>query len=305
LFPALEKCTVKFIGEEFVTEPQQQQHNRQIVPLSVVIPTLNEAERIRESVTALAWANEVIVVDGGSSDGTPELARNAGAKVLQVTGVTIAGQRNAGIAAARNRWILALDADEHVPEALRAEIASALAAPKHEVYRVSLHNIYLGRELRYGMWSDDWHVRLFTRERRFTVQRVHEQLEPVSDVGTLYSRLEHTPYRSLAHHIGKIAQYAKWGAEDLHERGRRASFLDVTVVPPWRFVREYILYSGWRDGQRGLVVAALSSCAALFKFAHLFALQWQAESPQAEPRVQAQHSRPAAAVSSRKAETTE
>jgi glycosyltransferase involved in cell wall biosynthesis len=274
-----------------------------MVPLSVVMPTLNEAERIRESVAALSWADEVIVVDGGSSDGTPELARSAGSKVLQVTGSTIGGQRNAGIAAAQNPWVLALDADEHVPEALRAEIASVLAAPKHEAYRVSFRHIYLGRELRHGMWSDDWHVRLFTRERRFTVQRVHEQLEPLSDVGTLHSQLEHTPYRSLAHHIAKIAQYAKWGAEDLHERGRRASFLDVTVVPAWRFVREYILYSGWRDGQRGLVVAALSSCAALFKFAHLFALQWQAEIAQAVPNVQPQHSLPAA--SSRKAETTE
>jgi hypothetical protein len=131
---------------------------------------------------------------------------------------------------------------------------------------------------------------------------VHEQLEPVSDVGTLHSQLDHTPYRSLAHHIEKIARYAKWGAEDLHERGKRASFLDVTAVPAWRFVREYILYSGWRDGQRGLVVAALSSCAALFKFAHLFALQWQAESPQTIPSAQPLHSLP---VSSRKAETTE
>jgi glycosyltransferase involved in cell wall biosynthesis len=267
------------------------------------MPALNEAARIHESILALAWADEVIVIDGGSSDGTAELARSSGAKVLQVTGTTIADQRNAGIAAARNRWVLALDVDEHVPETLRAEIESVLAAPKHEAYRVSLRNFYMGRELRHGIWVNDWHVRLFSSERRFVTRRVHEGLEPVSDVGTLRAQLEHTSYRDLAHHLEKITKYAKWGAQDLYDRGRRANFLDVTVVPVWRFFREYILYSGWRDGQRGLVLASLSACAALLKFAHLYALEWQATRPQSMPIVQPQHSLPA--MRAREGEPTE
>jgi len=286
-----------------VTGPQQRPRNLSTIPLTVVMPTLNEAARIHESIIALAWADEVIVVDGGSSDGTPERARTSGAKVLQVTGATIAGQRNAGIAAARNHWVLALDVDEHVPEALRAEIESVLAAPKHEAYRLSLRNFYMGGELRHGIWVDDWHVRLFSRERRFVEQRVHEELEPVRDVGTLHAQLEHTSYRDLAHHLEKITRYAKWGAQDLYDRGRRASFLDVTVVPAWRFFREYVLHSGWRDGQRGLVLASLSACAALLKFAHLYALEWQATRPQSIPMVQPQHSLPA--IRAREGEPTE
>ncbi len=289
--------------EESVTAPQQQRRHLQTIPLTVVMPTLNEAARIHESIIALAWADEVIVIDGGSSDGTPELARSAGAKVLQVTGPTIADQRNAGIAAARNRWVLALDVDEHVPEALRAEIASVLLAPKHEAYRMSLRNFYMGRELRHGIWVNDWHVRLFSSERRFVTRRVHEGLEPVSDVGTLNAQLEHTSYRDLAHHVEKISRYARWGAQDLFDRGRRANFLDVTVVPLWRFFREYILYSGWRDGQQGLVLACLSACAALLKFVHLYALEWQATSPQSIPAVQPQHSLPA--IRAREGEPTE
>ena len=286
-----------------MTGPQQRPRNLSTIPLTVVMPTLNEAARIHESIIALAWADEVIVVDGGSSDGTPERARTSGAKVLQVTGATIAGQRNAGIAAARNHWVLALDVDEHVPEALRAEIESVLAAPKHEAYRLSLRNFYMGGELRHGIWVDDWHVRLFSRERRFVEQRVHEELEPVRDVGTLHAQLEHTSYRDLAHHLEKITRYAKWGAQDLYDRGRRASFLDVTVVPAWRFFREYVLHSGWRDGQRGLVLASLSACAALLKFAHLYALEWQATRPQSIPMVQPQHSLPA--IRAREGEPTE
>jgi Glycosyl transferase family 2 len=300
---ALKECTVKFMHGEPVTTPQQRPRHLQTVPLTIVMPTLNESARIHESIIALAWADEVIVVDGGSSDGTAELARSSGAKVLQVTGVTIAGQRNAGIAAARNRWVLALDADEHVPEALRAEIESVLAAPKHEAYRVSLRNFYMGRELRHGIWVNDWHVRLFSSERRFVTPRVHEGLEPVSDVGTLHAQLEHTSCRDLAHQIEKITKYAKWGAQDLYDGGRRANFLDVTVVPAWRFFREYILYSGWRDGQQGLVLASLSACAALLKFAHLYALEWQATRPQPIPVVQPQHSLPA--IRAREGEPTE
>src|SRR6202035_4317022 len=89
------------------------------LPLTIVIPTLNEASQIGEAVSAALWADEVIVVDGGSTDGTPTLARSAGATVLEVPRRTIAAQRNAGIAVARNDWILALDADERVPNELR------------------------------------------------------------------------------------------------------------------------------------------------------------------------------------------
>lgn len=249
------------------------------LPITVVTPTLNEAAQIHDAVAALAWADEVIVVDGGSKDGTAELARAAGATVIKVTGRTIGAQRNVGIAAARNAWVLALDADERVPEALQAELVAVLASPRHSAYRIPFKHIYLGKELRHGGWGRDWHVRLFTREGRFTENRVHEQLESPGDVGTLSAPLVHTPYRDLNHHLEKIIRYARWGAEDLRARGRRPNVGDVTVVPLWRFLREYVVYSGWRDGQRGLVAATLGGCAALLKFAHLFAMEWQGQEP--------------------------
>ena len=267
------------LGELVTFNPQR---SRQI-PITVVMPTLNEAAQIRDAVAALAWADEVIVVDGGSSDRTPALARAAGATVMHIADRTIAAQRNAGVATARNRWVLALDADERVTDELRLEFESVLAAPQHAAYRIRMQNIYFGCELRHGGWGRDWHVRLFTRERRFVERRVHEQLEPVSDVGSLSAPLKHTPHRDLTHHLEKMICYARWGAEDLRARGRRANVWDVTAVPMWRFVREYVMYAGWRDGRRGLVVAALSACAALLKYAHLFALEWQGTPVQATP----------------------
>ncbi|MEO6878108.1 MAG: glycosyltransferase family 2 protein, partial [Gemmatimonadaceae bacterium] len=180
--------------------------------VTVVIPTLNEAAQIGEAVSELSWADEVIVIDGGSTDGTAAIARAAGATVLVVLGQTIGEQRNAGIALARNLWVLALDADERVSAELGAELRQLLVSrtPSHAAYRMKFRNHYLGRELRYGPWGRDWHVRLFLRDRRYVSHRVHEHLDVTSDVGSLDGAIIHRPYRDLAHHVAKIVKYSRW-----------------------------------------------------------------------------------------------
>lgn len=241
--------------------------------MTVVMPTLDESAQIAQAVEDLSWIDEIIVVDGGSTDETQLLAESAGARVIVVTGETIAAQRNAGIATARNQWVLALDADERVSPELRNELASIAASVRatHTAYRMRFRNFYLGRELRHGPWGRDWHVRLSTRDRRWITNRVHEHLEHVDDVGTLTGTIIHRPYRDIAHHIAKIVKYARWGAEDLHARGRTASLWTMAMRPAWRFGRDYIFYSGWRDGSVGLIASALSAFAAFLKYAFLFA----------------------------------
>lgn len=243
------------------------------VPISVVIPVLNEAEQIGAAVAELGWADEIIVVDGGSTDDTVRLAAAAGAQVLIVAGETIAAQRNAGIATARHSWIFALDADERVTPQLRAELGQVVAGrnPTHPAYRMKFRNYYLGQELRHGPWGRDWHTRLFRRDCRYVCRRVHEHLEPVDDVGTLTGEILHHPYRDLAHHVAKIVKYARWGAEDLYGRGRTAGLFELTARPFWRFVRDFVIYGGWRDGIVGLVTATLSAFATFLKYAFLFA----------------------------------
>jgi len=241
------------------------------VPISVVMPTYNEAVGLGSSLAALSWADEVIVVDGGSTDATVKEARRAGARVFVVAGQTIAAQRNAGIAAARNHWILALDADERVTAELRASLLALTSSnsTSHSAFRIRSRNWHLGRELRFGPWGRDWKVRVFSRDRRYDDRRVHEHLEALDEVGTLDGTLLHHPYRDLTHQVLKIATYAQWAALDLRARGRRAHIWDLIVRPPWRFVRDYVFYSGWRDGPAGFVVAAVSAFSVFLKYACL------------------------------------
>ena len=243
------------------------------VPLTVVIPTLNEAHNIAACVASVGFADEVIVADGGSTDGTVEAARGAGATVLEGTGPTIAAQRNAAIAVARNPWILAVDADERVSPELATELASVIAAPAHAAYRVRCRNFYLGVEQTRGSWARDWHARLFSRDRRFVERRVHEGLEPVDDVGALEGTLLHHPYRSLRHHLEKMIRYSEWGATELYERGRRASWSDLALRPLVRFGKSYVLGGGILGGRSGLVHSVLDAYAGFLKYANLWAME--------------------------------
>lgn len=244
-----------------------------LAAVTVIIPTFNEGERIGPLVRGLDWAAGVIVADGGSRDDTVERAREAGALVLENTGPTIAAQRNAAIARAATAWVFALDADEEIGPELRDELAAVVARPAHEAYAVRRRNFYLGRELQRGHWGRDWVTRLFPATRRYLERRVHEALEPVADTGRLRHPLVHVPYRDLSEQLTKIERYARWGALDLHDRGRRATVWDVTARPAGKFLRSWLLDGAWRDGRAGWISARLGAWGTFLKYAYLWALE--------------------------------
>ena len=242
-------------------------------PVTVIIPTLNEEERIAEAVSdAATWADEVIVVDGGSQDDTVERAHSAGARVQLALDCSIGDQRNLGASIARNHWVFALDADERASNSLRDELSSVLSAPMHDAYRVRMRNFYLGRERTRGKWGRDWHVRLYKRDIRFCSSRVHERLQATDSTGTLQGTVLHTPYKDLTHHLTKMITYARWGALELHGRGRRATAIDLAVRPVWRFIRDYLFYGSFLDGRYGLVTSTLTAYSAFLKYAFLYEL---------------------------------
>lgn len=244
-----------------------------LLPITVVVPTLNEADRIADCVRAAAkWADEVIVVDGGSKDQTAKNAAAAGASVLLVPNRTIGAQRNLGSEGARNNWIFALDTDERVSDALVAELHDAHSQVQFVAYRVRMRNFYLGRERKRGRWGRERHTRFYRKGLRFSESRVHERLEDVEAIGSFCEPVLHTPYRDLTHHLSKISIYARLGALDLHSRGRKSNASDLLVRPTVRFLRDYILYGSFLEGRYGFITSALTGYSAFLKYAYLYEL---------------------------------
>jgi glycosyltransferase involved in cell wall biosynthesis len=243
------------------------------VPVTIVVPVRNEATRIAAFLAAHAWAAECVVVDNGSTDDTVARALAAGARVLRAPEATIGAARNVGIEAASHEWVLSLDTDEVAESALAEELRGIIAAPTHAAYRIRRRNRYLGREQTRGTWGRDWVLRFARKEHRYDTVPVHEQLLAPAPHGELRSALWHEPYRDLSHHLAKMDQYARWGAEALYARGRRAGPLDLTIRPLWRFCKAYFLTGHCLDGRFGLVTSLLGAQTAFLKYAHLWALE--------------------------------
>lgn len=251
------------------------------VPVSVVIPTLNEADRLPACLASVAWADEVIVADAGSRDDTVAIARRHGARVLERCGETIGRQKNAGIAAARHPWVLSVDADERVSIELRDAVAEAVGAPPTTAYRIQMRNRYLGVPYERGHWGRDWHVRLFPARARWSAHHVHERLESDAPVAALTGRLDHEPYRDLRHQLQKGQRYAEWGARDLRERKVDVRTSHLVLRPLWRFVRTYLFEGMWREGTRGFVFCVVHAWSAFAKYAVAWDLTRQEEAAQA------------------------
>lgn len=243
--------------------------------LSAIVTTFNEAEQIEETLRRLSFAEEVLVVDSFSTDGTPDIARGCGAKVLQHAYESPAAQKNWAIPQAAHEWVLIVDADEWVTPELAAEIEEAIAAGNAaDGYEIRRRNFFLGKEIAHSGWQNDWVTRLFRRDRgRYAERRVHEVLEVQGRIARLKGRLLHHSYRSMDDYWRKLRRYAEWNAREARRRGRRASPAYMIVHPPLRFLKAYLVQGGFLDGAHGLVVSLLTAIYAAAKDVRIWELQ--------------------------------
>jgi glycosyltransferase involved in cell wall biosynthesis len=255
-----------------------------VTKLSVTVITKNEAAHIEACLASVAWADERLVVDSGSTDGTPELARRAGARVIEREWPGYATQKNVAAAAAAHDWILSVDADERVTPALAEEIQQLLRTePPRAGYRVPRVTWHLGRWIRTTDWYPDYQLRLYDRRRAaWPVRRVHESVaigEAAGAPGLLTGDLQHYAYLDISHHHRTMDLYTTLAAEDMRADGRRASLLDIVVHPPAAFLRNYLLRRGIADGVPGFIVSAMNAHYVFLKFAKLWALERAAADP--------------------------
>lgn len=232
--------------------------------LSVILITKDESANIDACLASVAFADEWIVVDSGSSDDTAERSRRFGARVVTSTDWPGFGaQKQRALDLATAPWVLAVDADERVSPELAASIRAVVAAAEpHDAdipvaYELSRLSCFGGRWIRHGDWYPDRVVRLFRRGRaRFSADRVHERVEVEGRVGRLAGDLLHHTMPSLEDALEKMNRYSSAGAADKVSRGRRGGLAPALAHAMWAFLRSYVLRRGFLDGAAGFVVAA-------------------------------------------------
>jgi len=241
--------------------------------LSACIITYNEADRIEACLRSLSFCAEIIVVDSHSNDTTRELARKLGARVIERDWPGYRSQKQFAVESARNDWVLCLDADERLSEALRREIEALRENefPRYSGWSVPRITDYFGRFLRHGNAYPDRLIRLFDRRRGGWIgEEIHENTRVEGPVGKLHGHLEHFSYRSLTDHHNRMQRYADLMAQALYQRGKRCGLGKVLINPQWRFFRGYFLRLGFLDGWRGLVFALIEANYVRRKYLGLY-----------------------------------
>ena len=245
------------------------------VQLSVILITKNEAQHIRPCLASVAFADEWIVVDSGSTDATCDIAASMGATVVVTPDWPGFGeQKNRALARARGAWVLSIDADERLSGELAASIQAALAGGKGRVdnagpagYELSRISSFCGQWMRHGDWYPDRVLRLFKREAgRFSADLVHERLIVNGPVERLEGELMHDTMPNLEDALDKLNRYSTGRARDLVQRGRAGGLGSALSHGLWAFVRCYFVKRGFMDGRMGLVLALYVSQGTYYRY---------------------------------------
>lgn len=241
--------------------------------LTATLITRNEEQNLPRALASLNLADEIVVVDSGSTDRTVELARQQGARVIAHSWTSFAEQKNFAATQATHDWILNLDADEALSPVLEAELrAWKEQTPIAVAYRMPRKAYYLGRWILHSGWYPDPKVRLYRRDRARFVGALHESVAVEGPVGELHGEILHYTCDSLADHIAKVNFFTTLAARQLQDESRNSAgrwLLPLLVAPPFTFLRTYIAQQGFRDGYRGFLIAALAGFYVFLKYAKL------------------------------------
>jgi glycosyltransferase involved in cell wall biosynthesis len=244
---------------------------------SVSIITLNEEANLRDCLATLSWADEIVLVDSGSTDRTLEIAREFKAKIFANPWTGMREQKNFAAGKASGPWIFNIDADERITPEGQKEILATLANPRADAYAFPRRNFFLGKWMRHGGWYPDEVIRLYRKDKG-EYGGINPHAGVVLNSGktaVLREPLTHYTYRSFGQYIAKQYPYSDAAARDLAARGKLPSFpaLQIFVKTMWKFIEVFVIKRGFLDGTHGLVAAFGSTFAAYMKQARLWELE--------------------------------
>ena len=254
--------------------------------ITATIITLNEAEHIRTACESVSWADEILVVDSGSTDRTREIAQECGARVIERKWPGFAAQKQFAAEQATHDWIFSLDADEEVSDELRASIEGLRSSNEAQVadgYLMARRAFYMGRWIRGGGWYPDRQLRLYKKSKgRWEGAYIHEtvRMKPAARLEVLRGDLLHYPGSNAAEHHRLVGErYAPLAARRMFEEGRRSSPAKIAFMGPAAFFRSFLLKGGFRDGLVGFSIAAFAAHHDFLKYLMLWELQNQQKQP--------------------------
>jgi glycosyltransferase involved in cell wall biosynthesis len=245
------------------------------VPLTVLIPTLNEEENLKNLLPMLHWAGEILIIDSFSQDGTLEVAAKYGAKTIQRTYDNPAAQKNFGMDQAAYPWILLLDADEIPDSDLMLDMAQIISRPIHDkspwAFEALRKQIFLGKEINYSGWQNDWIIRVVQRDKlRYPPSEVHETFSLENQrISRLKGVLYHYTCPTLSFFIDKQLRYAQMAARQKNESTGTITLFHLWIKPCFRFLKHYILKLGFIDGSRGMIISLIMAFQVHMRYAFL------------------------------------
>ncbi len=240
------------------------------VALSLVLITKNAGQQLENCLASVPFADEIVIVDSGSTDETESIARNYGANVIHNPWCGFGPQKQFAVNSARNDWVLCLDADEWLSEELAMNIKGILSNPQADAYRFARSNKFMGRFLRHGEGYPDWSLRLFNRRKaQWSDDLVHEFVRTTSAVENLKGDLMHESGEDIARYLEKQNRYTTLQAEALFACGKRVGAGRLLVSPLTRFIKFYIVRQGFRDGLPGFVHIFIGCMNSFHKYAKL------------------------------------
>ena len=227
--------------------------------ISVYVIAFNEVEKIRDCLNSVLWADEIIVADSHSSDGTTEIAKELGAKVIHIPFKGYGDLRNIATSHCKGQWIFSLDADERCTTDVRDEIIKLINHDALDIYRVPRKNFFMGRWIKYSGWYPNFRQPQFFKNGKmsYTLEPVHEGYISHSkkEIGTLTNCIWQFPFKNIEEVIYKANRYSTLGVSKLQDKGIKSSVFKAFLHGLWSFLKHYIFKLGFLDGGPGFVIA--------------------------------------------------
>ncbi len=242
--------------------------------LSVIIITKNESRHIASCLNSVAWADEIIVLDSGSTDDTVAICKTYTSQVYETNWPGFGPQKQRALDKAQGDWVFSIDADELVTPQLQEEIKQAMQSKQFSGYQIPRLSSFCGKKIHHGGWWPDYIVRLFRRESaNFLDVPVHEKVLVDGPTGKLKSPLLHDTYQTLDEAIDKMNKYSSLSAKMLFDAGKKSSISKALIKTLWTFIRCYFIKTAFLEGRYGLMLAAVNSQGTFYKYIKLLELQ--------------------------------